>query len=683
MSVTVTQLGVRHLQAVDNLMKSNSKTLGFLPGAALLDHLKAGNALGAVAKDGEIAGYLLYAAYSDRFRVVHLCVADEFRGGGIARRLMESLKKKASGQRYIVLHCRRNFPAHDMWPKLGFSALAEKRGRSSAGHILEQWHCPLGPPVRDEQIDLFREKMSPDALDVVIDAQIVFNLAGPDSNETIPSKALYEDYSIHTLFLYITGETYNEIARNEDEIRRKKSREIAQQFPRIVSGETLTKHYEARLKNVLPGQRESDQSDIRQLAITAASEHAKIFATEDQALLRRSEDIARATGIRVVSPTQLIMEIYQPTDDDSPHARARRAGHWEWKRPSADDLSVFPYEDFLHYGETKGKFREKLQSFLAVPGKFESDLLRIDGRISSIRITEKRDYEHRVRLARVAPLTRGGSRRGYGPPLESALITDTIWSAVRANADTVIFARDCLTPNMHSYAADMGLQECGDDFVKFCFSGSLDRASILSRIRARRPNCVQIYEAMKDYQLGRSCSPVDLAAGRRDYFLIPIKPIYALGLVDHDASADDLLGGKPSTLLGWNNVYYRRKSFHHLLRPHSRILWYVSGNRGRIVALSHLDGVEMRTPGELFKKYGKIGILEWRDLYELCGENTSQEIMALRFSHSFTLPNPIHLDVLKDIYKKERHGLPLRSPSRVPPRIFEQLYRAGFEKQGG
>lgn len=680
MTITIETLGIQHIRDVDNLMKSNSKTLGFLPEKALHGYLTKGCVLGAKTEDGDLAGYLLYGENSDRFRITHLCVAEEFRGREIARQLVESLKKKASTQRYIVLHCRRNFPAHHMWPKLGFSALAEKKGRSRAGHTLEQWHYPL---VRDKQIDLFREKMSPDALDVVMDAQIVFNLADPDENKNAPSKALYEDYSTHTLFLYITAETYNEISRGQDEIRRKKSRNIAQQFPSIASDETLIERYECHLESVLPGQRASDRSDIRQLAITAASGTAKIFVTEDRSLLKRSKDISRATGIRVISPTQLIMEIHQPTDDDNPHARARRAGHWEWKRPSADDLSVFPYEDFLHYGETKGKFREKLQSFLAAPDKFESDLLRIDGRISSIRITEKCGYEHKVRLARVAPLTRGGSRRGYGPPLESALIADTIWSAVRANADTVIFARDCLTPNMHSYAADMGFRECGDDFVKFCFSESLDRKSILSRIHTRYPKCVEIYEAMKDYEFEKSCSPVDLAAGPRYCFLIPVKPAYALGLMDHDASAGDLLGGKPSTLLRWDNVYYRSKNFHHRLRPRSRILWYVSGNSGRIVALSHLDGVKIGTPHTLFKKYGKIGVLEWRDLYELCRKNTSRKIMALLFSHSFALPDPIPLDVLKDIYEKEGRGLSLQSPSQVPARIFERLYRAGFGKQGG
>lgn len=282
MSVTVTRLGVQHFQAVDNLMKSNSKILGFLPGAALRDHLEAGSVLGAVAKNDEIADYLLYATYSDRFRVVHLCVANEFRSSGVARRLMESLKAEASSQRYIVLHCRRDFPAHDMWPKLGFSALAEKKGRSRAERILEQWHCPLGPLVRDKQIDLFREKMSPDALDVVIDAQIVFNLTEPNENKNTPSKALYEDYSTHTLFLYITAETYNEIRRSEDKIRREKSRHIAQQFPSIVSDEALTKRYELHLESVLPGRRASDRSDIRQLAITAASKTAEIFVTEDQ-----------------------------------------------------------------------------------------------------------------------------------------------------------------------------------------------------------------------------------------------------------------------------------------------------------------------------------------------------------------------------------------------------------------
>ena len=131
MEITLSPLAPADADAVDELMKRNSRTLGFLPRKALDDYLHKGTVLGAWSHTGTLAGYLLYAANASRFRIVHLCVSDDFRNHGIARRLVDELKKTATTQRGIKLHCRRDYSAHHMWPVLGFIPLDEKPSRTT------------------------------------------------------------------------------------------------------------------------------------------------------------------------------------------------------------------------------------------------------------------------------------------------------------------------------------------------------------------------------------------------------------------------------------------------------------------------------------------------------------------------------------------------------------------------
>ena len=130
---TISLMGIADLDAVDELMKRNAGTLGFLPRAALQEYLAREGVLGAKRRDGRLAGYLMYAANRDRFRIAQLCVSEEGRGKGVARGLLEALKASASTQKVITLRCRNDFPANDMWPKLGFVPISESPGRSKEG----------------------------------------------------------------------------------------------------------------------------------------------------------------------------------------------------------------------------------------------------------------------------------------------------------------------------------------------------------------------------------------------------------------------------------------------------------------------------------------------------------------------------------------------------------------------
>ena len=164
-------------------------------------------------KDGTLVGYLSYAIYPSRIRIVQLCVSNEFRELNIATRLFQELKSTSTTQSVISLTCRRDFPAHDLWPKLGFIPVEDVVGRSAARHLLTRWEHKL---AEENQLDLFREKTSNEAIDVVIDAQILFHFNDASSAESDPSKALLADFLTDLIDIWVTDEILLEIDRQRD-----------------------------------------------------------------------------------------------------------------------------------------------------------------------------------------------------------------------------------------------------------------------------------------------------------------------------------------------------------------------------------------------------------------------------------------------------------------------------------
>ena len=213
MQFTISKLNPSDIDRVDDLMKRNSRTLGFLPRAALCDYLNRGTVLGADTDCGRLAGYLLYGSYPDRIRIAHLCVSESFRGRGLAKRLVEELKSKCTTQCVIRLNCRRDYEAHHLWPRLGFIPVDEKPGRSLDGHPLTSWELRIR---EDSQLDIFRESASDQAIDVVIDSHILFHLNAPESPESKPSRALLADFLADLICIRLTDEVFLEIDRHSD-----------------------------------------------------------------------------------------------------------------------------------------------------------------------------------------------------------------------------------------------------------------------------------------------------------------------------------------------------------------------------------------------------------------------------------------------------------------------------------
>ena len=358
----ISVLTIADLDAVDELMKRFSSTLGFLPRAALEDYLQKASVLGAKDRDGRLVGYLMYAANRDRFRIAHLCVSEASRGQGVARRLLEALKSSASTQKIITLRCRNDYSADGMWPTLGFVPIGESPGRSKEGYLLTLWRLQL---ARHDQLELFRANMSDDVLDAVFDAQIFFDFDRPDSEVTQPSKALISDHFVDLVNLWFTDELLSEMRRNPNASEREEARTRLSQFLEVKHDPLLVESFAAKLKQFLPNQNTNQQSDILHLAKTAASE-IDIFVTRDRLLLKKAAQINGVVNVRVLSPTGLIIKLRE-LSETQPYTPDHVSGlGLSWRRLAPEELLTFPFDRFLNPEERPENSNRKSIHFFRI-----------------------------------------------------------------------------------------------------------------------------------------------------------------------------------------------------------------------------------------------------------------------------------------------------------------------------
>ena len=214
--------------------------------------------------------------------------------------------------------------------------------------------------------------------------------------------------------------------------------------------------------------------------------------------------------------------------------------------------------------------------------------------------------------------------------------------------------------------------------VRFCIPAVLRRDEVLYRMERLRPGSSSVFSGMELGELERRCSPLCLADFEQSYVIIPIRPGYAVNIVDFMRSADDLFGGDPSRLLRPDNVYYRSAGTFKNLKPPARILWYVSED-GLIAGSSHLDGVEIGSAKEIFRKHQKRGTVDRKAVVQIAKGDPEGEVMALSFSDTHPFPKRVSLDDIREIYSDLGDGtqfLPI-SIRTVSAEIFHELFKRG------
>src|SRR5262249_14594300 len=105
----------------------------------------------------------------------------------------------------------------------------------------------------------------------------------------------------------------------------------------------------------------------------------------------------------------------------------------------------------------------------------------------------------------------------------------------------------------------------------------------------------------------------------------------------------------------------------------ARILWYVSGDRC-VRAVSRVDEVVVERPRTLHRRYQHLGVWQLHDIEQAA---TRGKAMALRFSDTELLPEPVPLTEFKAMATAHCHTLFLQSIHEVPEHLFVAVYERG------
>ena len=91
---------------------------------------------------------------------------------------------------------------------------------------------------------------------------------------------------------------------------------------------------------------------------------------------------------------------------------------------------------------------------------------------------------------------------------------------------------------------------------------------------------------------------------------------------------------------------------------------------GCVRAHSKLDEVLLGTPKLLYRKFQRLGIYNWKDVFAKANNNLDNPIMALRFCKTEMLDNPYPWNKVTQLLAEAGIKTQLQSPCRIPANIF-------------
>lgn len=681
------------LDSVIRLGDSNKEFLGFFPKKAFRRSADEGWVLCAVGHPEELCGYLLYYVARGRAVIQQLCVNPEKRREGVARALVNHLKELTGHLDGILLHSRRDFPAHEFWPQVGFVAVSEKPGRGKKQTTLTRYWYDHGHP------HLFSASAEEEKVVAVLDANVLFDLQDRDESE---SAALTADWLNEHVELKTTHEVLNEINRQPDATERMNRRGFAQRFAPVQHATETMESALTKIKNVLPkAQKPSDKSDHRQLAM-AISGGAEFFITRDNALCKHGDEVFQRFGIAVVRPTEFVLRFdellrradYQPVRLAGSTITIRLVG--------ATDIPVLA-ETFLSYGdgEKKGGFESRLRGALAQPNLSTGALIESTPgeQLGFFVVCQERDRIFTIPFFRLKKGT-------LAPTLARNIAMLIVKQACNKTRDfsLTVVTDPHVDTSLCAALQDLGFGKSGNSWVKINCVGMHNPSKMASSIRSfseKNAGHHDIVEAIAKTveKCSRGDPPHDFTvrAEQRIWpgkligtglpcFIVPIRPQWALHLFDEQLATQNLFGAVTKIALACENVYYRGKVPRVLQAP-GRVLWYVSEDRHyagskNIRACSMLNEVLVGKAKDLFRRFQPLGIYDWRHVRDTAARgDPEREIMAFRFRLTEVLANPVSWEETKRILLNHiGTEPPLSTPLEVSEDCFEDIYIRGAMK---
>ncbi len=674
------------LDRVISLHRADSRHLGFFPKGAFEEHARAGQILLAFNQQSEVIGYLLYRVAKQRAIIVHLCTALNARGAGVARALVENLKQVTKPLAGIGLRCRQDYDARHVWAKFGFTALHRKAGRSQGGHELTFWWFDHGHP------DLFSLASSGDEnrQQVVVDANVFFDLQCREQRDSEDSKALLADWVQASIELHITKELFNEIDRAGDADLRARSTTALTQYAVVRSDDNRFQKVCDELKPWFPEAAVlRDESDLRQVAYAVAAD-VSYFVTRDEALADRCEPLYERYGLHVLHPAELISRL-DVLEREALYRPARIAGSQLQSRAlKSEDVGLVVEAFRDRVTERANDFRKGVLHCLSQPRKIEARfVLDCDQRPVLFGVCDRSQND----LLEVTTLR--ATAHTMGPTMVRNFLRGALEAATREARSFVVISDAGISESESEALSEFSFVETEGMWVKATlrFVGGLAelRTATLALTtatpnkafdRAIRP-AIDAADHANDLKgiaaIEARLWPAKVTGSALPTFIVSIRAEWAQHFFDDELASQFLFGNREDLLLGVEGVYYCSAQHRHLTAP-ARILWYVSKGADSagsmsIKACSRLEEVVIGKPKEVFKRFRRLGVFQWKDVFQTAKNDLANDILAFRFSMTERFPKPFPLERLEALKIRQ----PLLAPRRISDEQFGAIYSYGFE----
>ncbi len=660
---------------VKGLWRKNSDTLGMMPDGGFDDHAQKKHILGLVVASG-LQGYLMYRVSRNRANIVHLCVADSCRGKGASRLLIDELIKSTKHLNGIELRCRRDFAVSALWPKLGFVPIGERRGRALAGSILTVWAMDYGKPT------LLSKRSQSRVLEAVIDANVLIDIVDRRNTESL---GLCADWLQGELQLCITDEIFNDFNRQPDNAKRVARYTDAEAYHRLTCSPLAYRNAEAHLKPLLPASKTPrDESDVRHL-IRAVAAGAKVFISRDGPVLEYAEAIYAATGLSIVGPSELIARLDELAREEE-YQRTLLAGTKQVLHQRVSVVEDIVIDAIVGPNESKRDLQTRLRQFFADPLRYSCEQISFaTGEIVAFYVVDTQSDFHQVPLFRVAAANLTGT-------LSRAILTTLLRDVVKRKRSGLIISESEMAPLQKAACEDIGFREGPNGWIKLTISGihtQVELAKIVEWAEIQDPivrsfadNLNNPLTANLESELEHSLWPAKFRTSLQHNFIVPIRPDFAEALFDEHLARQTLHGADIDLALNSESVYYR-SARQQIVKYPGRILWYISNTDKRsgamsIRACSRIAEVVVDTPKAVFRRFQRLGVYEWPDVFKTAGNDLEKNVMAIRF-HDTELLRPVKWDAFQEVLRANNVRTNLESPVSISSKVFEEIYALAFD----
>lgn len=651
--------------AVVDLWRRNSRWLGFMPTQGFQDRTQR-ETLFAALVDGQVAGYVLFDLPRDVVKIIHLCIDASHRGLGIARSLINAVGQQYQDRRGIRLDCRQDYDANALWPKLGFVALAERRGRSRAGTLLTTWfrshghHNLFTAPTDDSK--------NPSII-VAIDFNIVLDLIDEPTDRGLPSRHMLDDWITQLAEICITDEAYQEASRLPTPDRRHHVRSQLEQFSKLsVSRDQSWQDLVSKVSAVVPRAQDSDHHHLAD-AIAGKSHY---FVTRDRELTNNDKRLKEYFGIDVVSPQQLIIDLDMARSEDRYMPEQLNATSVSIHRAIDDEPAFIRSFQSHARSEPQPNLIGILRAAQSTPDQRQIIIIRTE---TGADIATAISYVANNALIVSALRLSGGDR-----------LTNTIGRQL------------CFLIKAYALDKDLRFVQVTDQYIPHTLEESLHDEGYVHNNKVWIYTIITGVALASDIYINQDITESDIAlhehqnwpakllGGGLKTFVIPIRPTFSEQLFDTSSAELTLFGRTTELGISREHVYYRSWRAAQGLAAPARILWYVSGTapyqgEGHIRAVSQLREVQVGHPATLYRRFARLGVYTADDVNRTASDDG--RVMALRFIDTEVFDTPVSLTEARDLAQSlgENFRAP-QSPSPVTERFFATVYESGSRYAG-